>query len=60
MAKKIDKKSILDRAKKKPVKIKATFSLDESVLLKFQEACSKEDLAMSRVIEELMKDFGSN
>lgn len=57
MNKKIDKKSILNRAKDKTTRVKATFSLEAEVLENFQKACKKEKAAMSRVIEELMKSF---
>lgn len=55
---KINAKGILSRIKNKPPKSqKVSFSLESSLYEQFRRVCQKEDVAMSNVLEELMKDF---
>ena len=60
MKKKLDAKSILNRAKKKESRQKVSFTFDTDLYKSFTEICTKQEVAMSRVLEELMKDFIEN
>lgn len=55
---KIDTKDIVKAAKNTKIKRRRmTFTLDDAICVKFAEKCEKEDVAMSRVLEELMLRF---
>ena len=60
MKKKLDAKSILNRAKKKPGKQKVSFTFSIELYSEFVKICDKQDVAMSRVLEELIKEFISS
>ncbi len=51
----IDIKKIKDKARKEN-KSKVSFTLSQTVFLRFKKACGSQ-LAMSRVVEELMLEF---
>lgn len=53
----MDFKKALERAREKKERVKATYTLDADIFEAFQKACDKEDVAQSRIIEELMKEF---
>jgi hypothetical protein len=53
--KKVDRKKILEKARRKEDKKKVTLYLSESLYEEFKEAC--DGIPASRVIEELLKDF---
>ena len=38
-------------------RVKVSFTLDSDIFEKFKAKCEKNDAAMSRVLEELMKQF---
>lgn len=57
MEKKLDIKGIINRAKKKNNKQKVSFTFDTELYSEFVRICDKQDVAMSRVLEELMKSF---
>lgn len=60
MKKKLDAKSILNRAKKKDSRQKVSFTFDTELYSEFVRICDKQDVAMSRVLEELIKEFISS
>lgn len=53
----MDLKRVLERAKTKRETAKATYTIDADIFEAFQKACEKEDVAQSRIVEELMKEF---
>lgn len=55
MKPKIDIKSVISKAKsKEPNRVKVSFTLNGDVYREFSKLCEKQDIAMSRVLEELM------
>ena len=57
MKKKLDAKSILNRAKKKSNRQKLSFTFDTDIYAEFVKICEKQDVPISRVLEELIKEF---
>jgi len=55
--KSLDKKDILKRAKIKPHRIKVSFTFPEGLYESFRLACEKDQVAASRVLEELLKAY---
>ena len=54
---KIDVKEVLKKAKKKTARAQASFTFEAGLYKDFQDKCETEGVAMSRVLEELMKEF---
>lgn len=53
----MDSKQIVKKVRAEPLKKNFTFSLSEEVVNEFQNACKKEKVSMSSVIEQMMKEF---
>jgi hypothetical protein len=54
---KLDPDAIIERAKTKPRRAKASFTFDTDIYTRFQLYCKKKDVPISRVLEELMKEL---
>ena len=54
---KFDIKEVVKKAKAKPKRIKVSFTFDKDVYERFQNTCEAHNVAMSRVLEELMIQF---
>lgn len=53
---KINVKEVLKKAKQKPVREKVSFTFEAGLYAEFKKKCG-EDVAVSRVLEELMREF---
>ena len=51
---KIDSKEVLKKAKKKIGRERVSFTFEAGLYKDFQDKCEKDEVAMSRVLEELM------
>lgn len=54
---KIDVKKVLKKAKEKTLRERVSFTFEAGLYKDFQDKCETEGVAMSRVLEELMKEF---
>ncbi len=57
---KIDTKDILEKIKTRPKRQTASFTFSDGIFEEFKVACEKENVPMSRVIEQLMLAFLEN
>jgi hypothetical protein len=55
--KRIDRKSVLARARLETKRIRANFNFTEEVYKPFVERCEKDGVTVTRVLEELMKEY---
>jgi len=55
--KRVDVKTVLDKAKAKELKAKVSYTLDADLVEQFRLFCGKERVAQSRVLEELIREL---
>ena len=58
---KTDSKTILNRAKAKPTtRVKTSLTFNSDIYEAFVSSCDKNEVAVSRLLEELMRDYLEN
>lgn len=52
-----NKTKLIEKAKRKPARVKCSFTLDGDIYRLFTEACEKNKVSASRMLEVMMQDF---